>query len=98
MGLEMIDRKGDVTFWKDEKGVQFQKLAHGEPFKVRNGKMTYKRLATHGRYIIKYNNNGTNGFSVWKGTVILLESWKYAMVDSYARGLNDSDRIKKALS
>lgn len=97
--MEIIETKGDVCFLKDNKGKLFQKLAHGEPYKVRDGKMTYKTLAQLGKYFIKYNNNGVHGFSVWKGTVCLEDNmWVYADADRLARTMRDGDKIVRTLS
>lgn len=99
MNLELIETKGDVRFFKDEKGKQFQKLAHGEPYKVRDGKMTYKHLNSIGKYDIKYNNNGVHGFSVWKGKKCLEDNmWVYADADRMARTFRDGDKIAATLS
>lgn len=66
-GFTHIETKGIVSFYKDKKGNLFQKLGCLKPFKVKDGKMTYKQIMNVRGLNIKYNNNGIQGFSIWKG-------------------------------
>jgi hypothetical protein len=58
--------KGDITFYKDDKGKLYQKIQDNEIFPVRNGVMAYKLIHRVGGIEIKYNLNGVHGFCVFK--------------------------------
>jgi len=76
--LKKIKKQGDVTFYEDEKGVLYQQLGSDEPFKVRDGSITYKVITKINGYTIKYNNNGVYGFAIFKGPVCLEDRfWRY---------------------
>ena len=63
--MELIETKGDVKFFKDEKGKQYQQINNGEIFKVKDGSITHKQIKQVNGCKIKYNTNGVYGFSVW---------------------------------
>jgi len=65
--MTLIETKGDVKFFKDEKGKLYQQIGEGEIFKVKDGNITYKTIKKVNGYTIKYENNGICGFSVFKG-------------------------------
>jgi len=64
--LNFIEKKGDVEFSSDSKGKLYQKIGSDEPFKVKDGRMTYRTMQTVSGVTIKYNTNGVYGFSTWK--------------------------------
>ena len=69
--LILIDTKGDVSFYEDAFGQQYQSVLGQDAFAVKDGKMSYKKIATWKGYTIKYNVNGCNGFSIWKSDLHL---------------------------
>jgi len=78
-GLNFIERKGDVSFYSDSKGKLFQQLGCDEPFKVKDGRITYKTMQKINGITIKYQNNGVNGFSLFKGRNLMEDNiWKFA--------------------
>lgn len=80
-GLKPIEKKGDVTFYEDVKGTMYQQLGTDDPFKVRNGSITYKHISRVNGYDVKYNNNGVYGFAIFKGRVCLEDRfWVYEEV------------------
>lgn len=77
-GLKKVEKKGDVIFYENEKGVLYQQLGNSEPYKVRDGSITYKPITKVNGYDIKYNNNGVYGFAIFKGPVCLEDRfWVY---------------------
>lgn len=77
-GLTIIERKGDVIFSEDSKGIRHQQLGGGDPYKVRNGSMTYSEITKIQGYTMKYNNNGIYGFAIFKGRKCLEKGyWIY---------------------
>jgi hypothetical protein len=90
MQLQLIESKGDVTFWKDEEtGKLYQQLASGPVFKVKDGKISYKQIAKENQIDIKYQNNGCNGFSLFKaGTLLEDNIWTFADAQRIAKSLN----------
>lgn len=86
--LIFIESKGDVHFYKDADGNQYQQLGSNEPFKVRDGKMTYKFIGTESGFDIKYNNNGVHGFAIFKGKKSLEDNiWTYAEAQRIAKSM-----------
>ncbi|MDD2637206.1 MAG: hypothetical protein PHW82_17085 [Bacteroidales bacterium] len=76
--LKKIKKQGDVIFFEDDKGALYQQLGSGEPFKVRDGSITYKIITKINGYTIKYNNNGVYGFAIFKGATCLEDRfWVY---------------------
>ncbi|HEY4755802.1 MAG TPA: hypothetical protein VIH28_07105 [Ignavibacteriaceae bacterium] len=65
-GLNFIEKKGDVTFLADAKGRLFQQIGSNEPFKVKEGKISYRHISTKNGIEIKYNTNGVWGFTLFK--------------------------------
>lgn len=70
-GLKKTERKGDISFYEDETGNQYQQIEDGEIFKVRDGVMRYRTIKQIKGYIIKYNTNGVFGFCIYKGKICL---------------------------
>lgn len=78
-GLNFIELKGDVAFYSDAKGKLFQQLGSGDIFKVKDGKITYRLIEKTNGISIKYQNNGANGFSLFKNRKLLEDNiWKFA--------------------
>jgi len=78
-GLTFIERIGDVSFYRDAKGKQFQQLGCDEPFRVKDGKVAYKEMHKVNGVTIKYQLNGCNGFSLFKGRKLMEDNiWKFA--------------------
>jgi hypothetical protein len=76
--IDFIESKGDVHFYKNEKGELLQQLGSGPLFKVKDGAMTYQTIDTKQGYTVKYNNNAVHGFSVWQGGKCLNDNfWTY---------------------
>lgn len=76
--LTFKEQKGDVSFYDSPKGL-YQQLGVADPYKVRNGTMTYKHILRKYGYDIKYNNNGVHGFSIFKGKKLLEDNiWKFS--------------------
>lgn len=87
-GLNFIESKGDVTFYSDAKGKLFQQLGADEPFKVKDGRITYKHIAIRYGAKIKYQNNGTNGFSIFTGKGLMEDNiWTFAEAERIAKSL-----------
>lgn len=77
-GLTITEVKGDVIFSEDSKGIKYQQLGGGEPYKVRNGSMTYSEITKLKGHTIKYNNNGIHGFAIFRGRECLEKGyWIY---------------------
>ena len=86
--MKLIETKGDIKFFKDEKGKLYQQIGDGEIFKVKNGNITYKAIKKVNGYNIKYNVNGIYGFSVFKGKQNLEDRiWTLAEAEQVAREL-----------
>ena len=83
--LKVIETKGEVKFIEDEKGKLYQQIGEGDLLKVKNGAMTYKRIKTVNKYIIKYNLNGVHGFSVWRSSTNLEDGiWSFSEAERIA--------------
>lgn len=81
--LTLIEKKGDVSFFKDLNGKMFQKINETDkPFKVKNGAMSYKALKTINGYRIKYNTNGVHGFAIVSKAGTILEDNIWTMKDA----------------
>lgn len=88
-GLKLVEQKGVVQFLEDRGGRLFQKLGCLEPYRVKDGKMTYKNIMRVAGFDIKYNNNGVQGFSVWKGKTNLEDNiWTTDEAERIARELS----------
>lgn len=86
--MELIEIKGDVAFYKNEKGKLYQQVCFSPLYPVRDGKITYKAIRTINKNTIKYNNNGVHGFSIFRGGKIMEDNiWVYS----------DAERIAKEL-
>ena len=75
-GLILVERKGDVNFFKDKNGKMYQELCQYERLlEVVDGTMQYIDIITSGYtdVSIKYNLNGIYGYSIWKGDICLEE-------------------------
>ncbi len=87
-GLNFIELKGDVTFYSNANGSLFQQLGADKIFKVKDGKITYRIINIKFGFIIKYQNNGTNGFSIFKGKRLLEDNiWTYAEAERIAKSM-----------
>lgn len=69
--LTFVELNGDIAFYEDSEGNQFQQIKTGELFPVVDGEMQYKEIYTLGNYTLKYNLNGVDGFAIFKGEGIL---------------------------
>jgi len=77
--MELIESKGDVTFYKNDSGKLYQQLGSGDIFPVRDGKITYRPIQTINGNTIKYNTNGVHGFSIFKGKRIMEDGiWDFS--------------------
>jgi len=86
--MKLFEIKGDIKFFKDEKGKLYQQIGDGEVFRVKDGNITYKSIKKVNGYSIKYNNNGVYGFSVFKGRENLEDRiWTLAEAEQIAREL-----------
>jgi len=84
----LIETKGDVKFFKNEKGKLYQQIGDGELFKVKDGNITYKTIKKVNGYTINYENNGVSGFSIFKGSSNLEDRiWTIAEAEQIAREL-----------
>lgn len=88
-GLNFIEKKGDITFSSDAKGKLFQQIGVGEPFKVKDGKMSYRVFSVKNSGTIKYNINGVNGFCIFnkRGTLMEDNIWKFSDAERITREL-----------
>lgn len=86
--MNFIEQRGEVIFQADNKGKLFQKIGDGEPFKVKDGKIAYKRIKTVSGLDIKYNTNGVYGFSIWRGKTNLEDNfWTLADAERMAQNI-----------
>lgn len=77
-GLNYIESKGEVSFFSDKNGDLWQERG-GNYFIVEN-KLIY--LATKKSYIIKFNANGTCGYSIFKGGKLIQDDiWTLSEAD-----------------
>lgn len=77
--FEYIESKSDVHFYHDSKGKMYQQLGVGPIYPVKNGKITYRFIANVYGLDIKYQNNGVNGFSIFKGKKLMEDNiWLYS--------------------
>ncbi len=86
--MKITEVKGDVTFYEDDKGNQFQQIKDGEIFKVRDGRIVYRYIKQVNGYKIKYNTNGLYGFCVFRGR---------ANLEDRIWTLDDAERIAREL-
>jgi len=86
--MKLIETKGDVRFYEDEKERMFQQIGEGEVFKVKNGQMAYEEVKQVNNYSIKYDLHGVYGFSVCQGKKILEDNiWTLAEAEQIANEL-----------
>ena len=71
MELKLMEIKGDVKFFKDSKNDWYQQLCNGDIQKVKDGTPTYQTMEQCEDYCVKYELNGTQGFSVWRNGINL---------------------------
>ena len=91
--MELIETKGDVTFYRDSKGKQWQKIGQGNPFRVKDGAITHKKIEPCEEFNIRYNNNGVYGFGVFMGNKCLEDNmWTLEAARRCARGMLYSHR------
>ena len=84
--MNLIETKGDIKFFKDEKGKLFQQIQEGEIFKVKDGNIANKTIKKVNGCNIKYNLNGVYGFSVYKGNTNLEDRiWTIAEAERIAK-------------
>lgn len=95
--LNFVETKGDVTFYKDQNGNLYQKLGLLEPYRVKNGKISYRYITNVRGLDIKYQNNGCNGFTIFKGKTALEDNiWVFNDAERIALELgNKSDQNKQ---
>lgn len=85
MTLNLLETKGDIKFYSNEKGILYQKIDNDKPIKVKNGDMTYKRISNVNGYTIVYNLNGIHGFAIKKGKNILEDNlWSLKQAEEIA--------------
>jgi hypothetical protein len=63
--IVVIEKKGDITFYENDKGDLFQKSAEFD-LKVKDGNISYRTIKKCGECTIKYELNGSSGYSVWQ--------------------------------
>lgn len=91
--MNLIETKGDVSFFKNDKGKLYQKLGAQDIYPVANGKITFRYISTVRGIDIKYQNNGCNGFTLFKGKTILEDNiWEYAKAERIAKELTINDK------
>lgn len=84
--MKLIEAKGEVKFFENEKGKLFQQIGNGEIFAVRNGKIGYRTIKQVNNYTIKYETNGTVGFVIFRGKTPLEDRiWTLADAERIAR-------------
>lgn len=69
--MNIIDKKGDVTFYEDSKGNRYYQIYGDDRYKVFLGEMKYTRIESYKEYVIKFNTNCIDGFTIWKDGVII---------------------------
>ncbi len=88
--LKIVEVKGDVTFYEDAGGKLYQTIRTNErsaPIPVKDGKVEYMFVQAVNKHVIKYELNGTCGYSVWKsGKVLDDRFWSFEDAKSYAEG------------
>lgn len=93
--MNITEKKGDITFYKNEQGKLFQQIQDGEIFPVKDGKMGYKLLQSMGKYSLRYNLNGVYGFSIFKGSTPLEDRfWTIQDAISCLKRFSDMDKNK----
>ena len=86
--MKAIETKGDVCFFLNEKNKMFQQIGSGEMLPVKDGKITYKPIKKVGLVEIKYQLNGMNGFSLFKGRTLLEDNiWSLERAEDIAKTL-----------
>jgi len=86
--LTLTETKGDVSFYNSPKGI-YQQLGVSEPYKVKDGKPSYRYITSVAGYTIKYHNNGCNGFTIFRGKTPLEDNiWKFADAERICRELS----------
>ena len=65
MSMTLKETKGDVRFYQNEEGRWFQQLFDQEIEPVLDGAIQYREIKHDHDYVIRYELNGSNGFSVW---------------------------------
>lgn len=81
--MKLIETKGTVKFYEDEKGVQYQQIEDMEPIKVVDGSIRYKHIKTVKGFAIQYNLNGVYGFAIIsRGTGAVLETGFWDIKDA----------------
>ena len=73
MKLMLLEQKGDVKFYENEKGILFQQLqgGDGDIFKCKDGKIVYRPIKQVNNYAIKYNTNGCYGYTIFRSKTAL---------------------------
>jgi hypothetical protein len=86
--VKHIETKGDVIFFEKD-GKLCQQIGNDPAaYKVRNGRITYKRIEHHAGYMIKYNNNGVYGYAIFKGAKCLEDNiWSLKQARLCAEGM-----------
>jgi hypothetical protein len=69
--LQVTEIKGDVTFYEDSKRNKYYQIYGQEIYRILNGNMQYTKFEIDGLYVIKFNNNCIDGFSIWKDNQLL---------------------------
>lgn len=72
--LKLIETKGQVKFYEDNNGEQYQELLDfDEILKVVDGDIEYKTVISSKLtpVVVKYNLNGVYGYSIWKDDICL---------------------------
>lgn len=91
--MRITEKKGDITFYENERGKLFQQIQDGDIFPVKDGKMSYKLIQSMGQYSVKYNLNGVHGFSVFKGSTSLEDRfWNVQDAISCLKRFYDMDK------
>lgn len=82
--LELIEIKGDIFFYRDSKGKEYQKVLN-ELIPIRNGSIAYRKIKQVNGYVIKYNTNGMYGYVIFRSTTPLEDGfWTLDAVEQAA--------------
>lgn len=84
--MKLIETKGDVKFYKNENNKLYQQIGDGDIFKCHDGAVTFKPIKQVNGHLIKYDNNGIYGFTIFRGKIALEDRiWSFAEAERIAR-------------
>ncbi len=75
MKLKLVQTTGDINFFKDSNEAWYQQICQGDIEKVLDGAITYRIVERCEDYSIRYELNGTTGFSVWQNETNLKDGF-----------------------